>query len=67
MNEVENKSIDLEVGNVRVSVRLDKEGVEVDLIRTDNQIGFCPQDEILESASSSYLDFGLEVKEIKGD
>jgi len=63
--EVElDRYLNLEVGNVKVLVKLEEDGVVVDILNNRNKIGFSQTSEIITSKSKSYEDFGLEVKEV---
>tara|TARA_R110002020_G_scaffold55309_1_gene153508 strand:+ start:814 stop:1014 length:201 start_codon:yes stop_codon:yes gene_type:complete len=60
-----NKKIDIDFGNLKVSVKLEEEGVVVDILKKmDGQIGFCRTDELIKSTSETYGDLGVEMKEV---
>jgi hypothetical protein len=60
------RTLELDVGNVKISVKLDNKGVEVDILQINkNKIGFCRSDDIIKSARKTYNELGLEIKEIK--
>tara|TARA_R110002020_G_scaffold79395_1_gene199058 strand:- start:8 stop:214 length:207 start_codon:yes stop_codon:yes gene_type:complete len=59
--------LNLDVGNVKISVKLEDERVVVDILSNKNRIGFAQASEIITSKSKSYADFGLEVKEAIDD
>tara|TARA_R110000824_G_scaffold128568_5_gene289608 strand:- start:11044 stop:11250 length:207 start_codon:yes stop_codon:yes gene_type:complete len=66
--EVElDRYLNLDIGNVKVSVKLEEDGVVVDVLSNKNKIGFSQTSEIITSKSKSYADFGLEVKEVEDD
>jgi len=62
---MEDKTLDLDVGAIKISVKLDEKGVFLDVFKKKgNQIGFCRQDEIIKSISKTYCELGIEVKEL---
>ena len=62
---MEDRTLDLDVGNIKISVKLDEEGVFVDVFKKKgNQIGFCRQDEIIKSTSKTYSDLNIEIREL---
>jgi hypothetical protein len=64
---MENKYLTVDIGKITVSVRMDDEGVSLDVIKKSNPIGFTRGEEEVESAWKTYADFGLEVKELADD
>ena len=55
----------LDIGTIKIHVELEDEGVLLSVFKnTSNQIGFCRKDEIIESKSKPYSEFGLEMKEL---
>jgi|TARA_Y100001938_G_C8004278_1_gene386469 hypothetical protein len=65
---MENKYLTVDIGKITVSVRMDDEGVSLDVIKKSNPIGFTRgEEEVVESAWKTYADFGLEVKELADD
>tara|TARA_R100000005_G_C4957233_1_gene175354 strand:+ start:393 stop:590 length:198 start_codon:yes stop_codon:yes gene_type:complete len=65
---MENKYLSVDIGKITVSVKMDDEGIVLDVIKKSNPIGFAPpEEEIVESAWKTYADFGLEVKELADD
>ena len=64
MNEEQQKSISLDIGNIKVSVELKESGVALDVFKkNNNRIGFCRTDEILKSSWKTYGELGIEVKD----
>jgi hypothetical protein len=62
---MEDKTLDLEVGTVKISVKLNEEGVCVDVLKKmDGMIGFCREDQLLKSSSKTYDELGIEIKEL---
>jgi hypothetical protein len=62
---MEDKTLDLEVGAVKISVKLNEEGVFVDVLKKmDSMIGFCRKDQLLKSSSKTYNELGIEIKEL---
>lgn len=58
------KTIDIDVGSIKVSVKLEKECITVDILKKmDGQIGFCRKDELIKSTTETYNDLGVEMKE----
>lgn len=63
---MENKYLSVDIGKITVSVKMDDEGVALDVIKKTNPIGFAPaEEEIVESAWKTYSEFGLEVKKLE--
>jgi hypothetical protein len=62
---MDNKYLTLDIGKITVSVKMDEEGVALDVIKKNNPIGFAPaEEEIVESIRKTYSEFGFEVKEL---
>ena len=60
---MEDKYLSDDIGKITVSVKMDEEGVVLDVIKKSNPIGFAPpEEEIVESAWKTYEEFGFEVK-----
>ncbi len=65
---MENKYLTVDIGKITVSVRMDNEGISLDVIKKSNPIGFTRgEEEVVEPARKTYADFGLEVKELLDD
>ena len=65
---MEDKCLSVDIGKITVSVKMDDEGIVLDVIKKSNPIGFAPpEEEIGESACKTYSEFGLQVKEIEKD
>tara|TARA_Y100001938_G_C7969588_1_gene368623 strand:+ start:312 stop:506 length:195 start_codon:yes stop_codon:yes gene_type:complete len=63
---MEDNHLTLDIGKITVSVKMDDEGVILDVIKKHDPIGFAPiEEEVVESASKTYTEFGLEVKKLK--
>lgn len=62
---MEEKQLNLDMGNITVSVKLEDDGILVDVLRNANLIGFARNPEVIESAKKTYSELGLEVKEIE--
>tara|TARA_R100000315_G_C5120467_1_gene68814 strand:- start:164 stop:364 length:201 start_codon:yes stop_codon:yes gene_type:complete len=61
---MDNKCLSLDIGKITVSVKMDDEGIALDVIKKSNPIGFSRgEEEILDSIRKTYSEFGLEVKE----
>tara|TARA_R110000824_G_scaffold12756_1_gene55774 strand:+ start:822 stop:1010 length:189 start_codon:yes stop_codon:yes gene_type:complete len=59
------KCLNVDIGKITVSVKMDSKGIALDIIKKANPVGFCrAEEEIVESAWKEYKDFGFEVKEI---
>tara|TARA_R110000824_G_scaffold207211_1_gene392526 strand:+ start:1645 stop:1854 length:210 start_codon:yes stop_codon:yes gene_type:complete len=62
---MEDRTLDLDVGAIKISVKLDTEGVFVSVFKKKgSQIGFCRKDELINSTSKTYSEFGIEIKEL---
>ncbi len=60
---MENRYLSLDIGKITVSVKMDDEGIALDVIKKTNPIGFAPmEEELVESAWKTYSEFGFEVK-----
>ncbi len=60
---MEDRYLSVDIGKITVSVKMDDEGIALDVIKKSNPIGFSPpEEEIVESAWKRYEDFGFEVK-----
>lgn len=65
---MEDKCLSVDIGKITVSVKMDDEGIVLDVIKKSNPIGFAPpEEEIVESACKTYSEFGLQVKELEKD
>ena len=65
---MEDKCLSVDIGKITVSVKMDDEGIPLDVIKKSNPIGFAPpEEEIVESAWKTYSEFGLQVKELEKD
>ena len=65
---MEDRCLSVDIGKITVSVKMDNEGISLDVIKKSNPIGFSPaEEELVESAWKTYSEFGLEVKEISFD
>ena len=63
---MEDKHLSVDIGKITVSVKMNDEGIVLDVIKKHDPIGFAPiEEEIVESASKTYSEFGLEVKKIE--
>ena len=59
---MEDRYLSVDIGKITVSVKMDDEGIALDVIKKSNPIGFSPpEEEIVESAWKRYEDFGFEV------
>ena len=62
---MEDKNLSVDIGKITVSVKMQDEGIALDVIKKNDPIGFAPvEEEIVESAWKTYSDFGVEVKEL---
>ena len=60
---MEDRYLSVDIGKITVSVKMDDEGIALDVIKKSNPIGFSPpEEEIVESAWQPYSEFGVEVK-----
>tara|TARA_Y100000356_G_scaffold65236_1_gene53508 strand:- start:64 stop:282 length:219 start_codon:yes stop_codon:yes gene_type:complete len=60
---MEDRYLSVDIGKITVSVKMDDEGIVLDVIKKSNPIGFSPpEEEIVESAWKTYSEFGFEVK-----
>ena len=65
---MEDKYLSVDIGKITVSVKMDDECLVLDVIKKHDPIGFAPiEEEVVESASKRYSEFGLEVKELEKD
>tara|TARA_Y100000356_G_C11092084_1_gene199785 strand:- start:59 stop:277 length:219 start_codon:yes stop_codon:yes gene_type:complete len=65
---MEDRCLSVDIGKITVSVKMDNEGISLDVIKKSNPIGFSPaEEELVESAWKTYSEFGLEVKELSVD
>jgi hypothetical protein len=63
---MDNRYLSVDIGKITVSVKMDDEGIALDVIKKSNPIGFSPiEEEIVESAWKTYTEFGFEVKELE--
>jgi|TARA_R100000742_G_C4262638_1_gene80467 DNA-directed RNA polymerase subunit E'/Rpb7 len=63
---MEDKYLSVDIGKITVSVKMNDEGISLDVIKKHDPIGFAPiEEEVVESASKTYSEFGLEVKKIE--
>lgn len=63
---MEDKHLSVDIGKITVSVKMNDEGIVLDVIKKHDPIGFAPiEEEIVESASKTYSEFGLEVKKME--
>tara|TARA_R110002020_G_scaffold439312_1_gene649804 strand:+ start:706 stop:927 length:222 start_codon:yes stop_codon:yes gene_type:complete len=66
--DMENRYLSLDIGKITVSVKMDDEGIALDVIKRSNPIGFSPpEEELVESAWKTYSDFGFEVKGLEAE
>ena len=65
---MEDRCLSVDIGKITVSVKMDNEGISLDVIKKSNPIGFSPaEEELVESAWKTYSEFGFEVKELGVD
>ena len=65
---MEDKCLSVDIGKITVSVKMDDEGIALDVIKKSNPIGFSPpEEEVVESAWKTYSELGFEVKEVTVD
>ena len=63
---MENKYLSVDIGKITVSVKMDDEGVALDVIKKHDPFGFAPiEEEVVESAWKTYSEFGIEVKQLE--
>ena len=63
---MDNRYLSVDIGKITVSVKMDDEGICLDVIKKSNQIGFSPiEEEVVETAWKTYSEFGFEVKELE--
>ena len=63
---MENRYLSVDIGKITVSVKMDDEGICLDVIKKSNPIGFSPiEEEVVETAWKTYSEFGFEVKELE--
>tara|TARA_R110002051_G_scaffold32786_6_gene74005 strand:- start:7005 stop:7244 length:240 start_codon:yes stop_codon:yes gene_type:complete len=64
MSEEGQNSIVLDIGNIKVSVKLQESGVALDVFKkNNNRIGFCRTDEVIKSSWKTYDELGVELKD----
>jgi len=62
---MDDRYLSVDIGKITVSVKMDEEGIALDVIKKSNPIGFSPaEEEIVESARKTYSELGFEVKEL---
>lgn len=60
---MEDRYLSVDIGKITVSVKMDDDGISLDVIKKSNPFGFAPPEEqIVESAWKTYEEFGFEVK-----
>ena len=65
---MEDKCLSVDIGKITVSVKMDDEGIALDVIKKSNPIGFSPpEEEVVESAWKTYSELGFEGKELTVD
>ena len=65
---MDDRYLSVDIGKITVSVKMDNEGIALDVIKKSNPIGFSPaEEELVESAWKTYSEFGFEVKELTVD
>ena len=63
---MDNRYLSVDIGKITVSVKMDDEGICLDVIKKSNPIGFSPiEEEVVETAWKTYSEFGFEVKELE--
>ena len=63
---MEDKYLSVDIAKITLSVKIEEEGVGLDVIKKHDPIGFAPvEEEVVESASKTYGEFGLEVKKLE--
>jgi|TARA_Y100001938_G_scaffold42416_1_gene58424 methenyltetrahydromethanopterin cyclohydrolase len=62
---MEDNHLNVNIGSITVSVKMEDEGILLNIIKKSSPIGFAPiEEEVIESASKKYSELGFEVKEI---
>ena len=65
---MDDKCFSVDIGKITVSVKMDDEGIALDVIKKSNPIGVSPpEEEVVESAWKTYSELGFEVKELTVD
>ena len=65
---MENRYLSLDIGKITVSVKMEDEGICLDVIKKSNPIGFSPiEEEVVETAWKTYGEFGFEVKGLEAE
>ena len=65
---MDDNCLSVDIGKITVSVKMDDEGIALDVIKKHDPIGFAPaEEELVESAWKTYSEFGFEVKELSVD
>tara|TARA_R100000664_G_scaffold30127_1_gene42439 strand:+ start:241 stop:441 length:201 start_codon:yes stop_codon:yes gene_type:complete len=62
---MDDRYLSVEIGKITVSVKMEDNGICLDVIKKSNPIGFSPpEEEVVETAWKTYSEFGFEVKEL---
>ena len=65
---MDDRYLSVDIGKITVSVKMDDEGIALDVVKKSNPIGFSPaEEELVESAWKTSSEFGFEVKELTVD
>ena len=62
---MDDRYLSVDIGKITVSVKMDDDGIALDVIKKHDPTGFAPiEEEVVESAWKAYSEFGFEVKEL---
>ena len=65
---MDDRYLTVNIGKITVSVKMEDEGICLDVIKKSNQIGFSPiEEEVVETAWKTYGEFGFEVKGLEAE
>ncbi len=65
---MDDRYLTVNIGKITVSVKMEDEGICLDVIKKSNPIGFSPvEEEVVETAWKTYGEFGFEVKGLEAE
>ena len=65
---MDDRYLTVNIGKITVSVKMEDEGICLDVIKKSNLIGFSPiEEEVVETAWKTYGEFGFEVKGLEAE
>jgi|8_EtaG_2_1085327.scaffolds.fasta_scaffold09430_12 hypothetical protein len=62
MTETNKGSMNLDIGGIKVTVKLQESGVALDVFKkNDTMIGFCRHDQVIKSDWKTYEELGVDI------